>query len=56
MEERLTVKVALTVTNAEGKVTLSNDLVLGEMKLSDVVNVEKSIISSLASLLESQNR
>lgn len=53
-EERLTVRVQLSVTNSEGKVTLVNDLTLGEMKLPDVLRVEKGLLTSFAGLLEVQ--
>lgn len=50
-EERHSVVLTLTVTNQAGKITLSNELSLGEMKLEDVKATEKALMIALAGLL-----
>lgn len=49
--ERHTMVLTLTVTNQAGKVTLANELTLGEMKLEDVKRTEKVVMQALAGLL-----
>ena len=50
-DERHSVVLTLTVTNQAGKISLANELTLGEMKLEDVKATEKAIMLALAGLL-----
>ena len=51
---RITVKT--TITNAEGKETAGAEIFLGEMKLSDVKQVEKILLEKIPAIFTSMLR
>lgn len=53
-EKKLTVKEGLEVKNADGKITASIDLTLGEMGIADVLKREISRTEELLNALKAQ--